>query len=86
MSVCAIEYRCEGNVWSAAEIEHQAFMSTGLAPGKMGAKPSLSAIDFSAEVLQKQAFLEPPENDGVAPQCSTLYLLCHVKSVVSTEK
>jgi hypothetical protein len=26
----------------------------------------------SAEVLQKQAFLEPPENDGVAPRCSTV--------------
>jgi hypothetical protein len=33
--------------------------------------PSPPSILDSAEVLQKQAFLEPPENDGVAPRCST---------------
>jgi hypothetical protein len=31
-------------VWP--QIERQAFMNTGLTSGKMGAKPSLSAIDF----------------------------------------
>jgi hypothetical protein len=37
--------------------------------------PSPPSILDSAEVLQKQAFLEPPENDGVAPWCPRLPLL-----------
>jgi hypothetical protein len=34
--------------------------------------PSPPSILDSAEVLQKQAFLEPPEIDGVAPWCGTM--------------
>jgi hypothetical protein len=34
--------------------------------------PSPPSILDSAEVLQKQVFLEPPDNCGIAPQCSTL--------------
>jgi hypothetical protein len=34
--------------------------------------PSPPALLDSAEVLQNQAFLEPPENDRVAPRCSTV--------------
>jgi hypothetical protein len=36
----------------------------------MRGPPSPPPIFNRAEVLQDQAFLEPPENDGVAPQCS----------------
>jgi hypothetical protein len=34
--------------------------------------PSPPPISDSGKVLQKQAFLEPPENDGVAPRWSTV--------------
>jgi hypothetical protein len=37
----------------------------------MRSPPSPPPTFDRAEVLQNQAFLEPPENDGVAPQCST---------------